>query len=140
MFRLSKETYLKGGIIFILVLPAMFLFLISTGLSIDNPRFERSDWNNEPIQFPSIVRFISHHPETSGQVCFGLVLEAKRGEPNKVLNLTAIEPRLGSEFLQFIAMDGFTLADKWFKNRSMQVANDFMEIIDQSELAERILW
>ena len=139
MFHVSNETYVKGGIIFFLVLLAMVLFLISTGLSIDNPRFERTDWKEEPIQFPSILRFISHNPEVYGQICFGLIIETKRGEPTKVLNLSAIEPRLGSEFLQFIAMDGFTLADEWFKNRSMQVANDFMEIVDQSELAERIL-
>ena len=124
----------------LLIVIAVSLFLalrhprISGGLSIDNPRFEQESPGNDGRLLPSIVRYVSSLKGHEGKICFGLVLAARAGAPEQVLNLTAIRPALGSSFSTFVGNDGFRLADEMFETAAREGHADLVESLDMNNL------
>ena len=51
---------------------------------------------SQALDAPRLMRYVSHHPETRGEVCYGLVVEKADGVPSRVLSLSHIDPALCS--------------------------------------------
>jgi 2-keto-4-pentenoate hydratase/2-oxohepta-3-ene-1,7-dioic acid hydratase in catechol pathway len=60
---------------------------------------------------PSLPRVIRYRSPETGEPAFGLVLEESAGTPLSAINLTAVDPSLGSSFASFGAR-GFALAKR----------------------------
>jgi 2-keto-4-pentenoate hydratase/2-oxohepta-3-ene-1,7-dioic acid hydratase in catechol pathway len=133
---------LSAGAVLVL-LCVVFLSLrhqrLSGVLSVDNPRFEHGAHDPKPPDNAAILRYVSRAEGFDGKVCFGLLLESDGGIPTKVLNLTALEPALGSTFETFLPARGFDVADDWLLRRGGPLEERFLETIAQGELASRIL-
>ncbi len=112
-----------------------------TGLEIDNPRFEQLTPEIGDRLLPSVMRYVSRLEGFADQPSFGLVLEAEEGVPRTVLNLTAVEPELGSGFETFRSNGGFELADRLFdaEARQQQSLEKYVESIDSESLATSVL-
>jgi len=115
-----------------------FLLRDPEGLTIDNPRFEKEDQTIIDNLMPRIMRYLSSLPGYEGKICFGLLLTAKDGIPTKVLNLTAVNPALGSSFSSFLSHDGFQLADEMFYSPSRESLAGYVETLSPENL-EKII-
>lgn len=94
----------------------------------------------EDRELPRVVRYRSELEGLDEQVGFALVLEADDGIPRRVLNLSAIDPELGSTLEQFSRHGGFDVADRLFDSEDDQdELAKFEEAIALEDLATRIL-
>ncbi len=124
----------------LLAVTALALLLLgSTRLSVSNPRFDRDLPATEDVRLPAVVRYLSSLSGHQGTACYGLVLTARAGVPERVLNLTAIRPELGSSFFTFVEHQGFALADEMFETAPDLRPKEYAESVAESDLAERIL-
>ncbi len=69
---------------------------VSGELSIDNPRFEQASSDLGDESMPAVLRYVSARPAHRGEARFGLLVRAREGFPEQVLDLTALQPELGS--------------------------------------------
>jgi len=102
--------------------------------TIDNPRFEQEPPQVDDRLLPSVLRYDSALEEYAGRVCFGLVLETRGGIPVRVLNLTAVRPELGSSLADFVANDGFELAEQLVDPALRQPYLDLIESFEARAL------
>ncbi|MEJ2086134.1 MAG: hypothetical protein P8Y44_10720 [Acidobacteriota bacterium] len=110
-------------------------------LRVGNPRFNQTAPQMEDHELPSVLRYRSRLAGFEQEVCFGLVLSAADGVPQEVLNLTAIEPELGSTLQEFHTHGGFEIAERLLdpETREKEKATRFEESIDPNELGSTIL-
>jgi len=121
------------------IMTAMGLVL-AISLVVTDPRHERDYRPGGTPGQPAVLRYLSTLDGFEGSPCFGLVLEAEEGFPGQVLNLTAVDPRLGSSFNRFVAAGGFTVARRWWAERGGDdFPGDLVERIQRSDLAHRVL-
>ena len=132
--------------IFLLVLVVVIGWFVvmlrrPTALRVGNPRFGQTAPQMEDHKLPSILRYRSRLAGFEQEVCFGLVLSAADGVPQEVLNLTAIEPELGSTLQEFHTHGGFEIAERLLdpETREKEKATRFEESIDPNELGSTIL-
>lgn len=109
------------------------------GISAPDPRFDREDIVIGEELFPGVVRYVSELADFEGVTVFGLVLEAQNGVPNRVLNLTAIRPELGSTLEEFLEHGGFALVEEISTAGLETIDEDQMELLTPSELEDRLL-
>ena len=110
------------------------------GLAVDDPRHERQYRPGGELRHPAVVRYLSALRGLEDRACFGLVLEATEGFPDRILNLTAVEPQLGSTFDRFVAAGGFAVARRWWRERGQADFPDHLvERIPRPELPQRLL-
>lgn len=109
------------------------------GISAPDPRFERDDIVLGEELFPGIVRYVSELPELAGDTVFGLVLEAQRGVPTRLLNLTAMRPELGSTLAEFVENGGFEMTDEISTAGVESIDERLVEVLERSELEDRLL-
>ena len=113
----------------------------STGLGIDNPRFDQPEPEMGDQQLPRVMRYVSSLEDFEGEPCFGLVVEAEEGVPISVLNLTAIDADLGSTFADFLEHDGFGRADEFADPEILDKdeISQWIEVLDTESLATTVL-
>jgi 2-keto-4-pentenoate hydratase/2-oxohepta-3-ene-1,7-dioic acid hydratase in catechol pathway len=107
-------------------------------LEVVNPR--RSGAMESEIRQPRVMRYISELPAQRGRACYGLVLEDNDGIPTRVLNLNAVEPRLGSGLESFLTGGGFELAARLQGDRAeLQRHHAATETLDAGRLESVVL-
>lgn len=128
------------GLMLLMALGLLLLVIRNPlGLSAPDPRFLRDDVALGEDLFPGVVRYISELPELQDEVVFGLVLEAQRGAPRRVLNLTAMRPELGSTLREFVANGGFEMAEEISTAGVETIDEDLVELLERSRLEDRLL-
>lgn len=112
-----------------------------SALQVGNPRFSQTAPEMEDRDLPAVLRYRSGLQGYEQGASFGLVLLAADGVPQRVLNLTAIEPALGSQLQEFHTHGGFELAERLLdpENREKEKLARFEESIDPENLASIIL-
>jgi 2-keto-4-pentenoate hydratase/2-oxohepta-3-ene-1,7-dioic acid hydratase in catechol pathway len=136
--RLILRSVVLMAAVIAVALIGLRLPAVTGTLTVDNPRSETDRQYASELAYPSIVRFVSHLEDLDGRPCFGLVTEAERGIPREVLNLNAIDARLGSRLSSFVERGGFPLADRLFSDVEARPAA-LIETIGDHEVAQRIL-
>ncbi len=112
---------------------------VSGELSVDNPRFEQASSDLGDEAMPAVLRYVSARPAHRGEARFGLLVRAREGFPEQVLDLTALQPELGSTLREFLAGGGFELADALFTRRAWEMHPELVEELQREHLAERLL-
>jgi len=112
-----------------------------SAIHVANPRFNQTAPEMEDRDLPGVLRYRSSLEGYEQGASFGLVLLAADGVPQRVLNLTAIEPSIGSKLQEFYTHGGFELAERLLdpENREKERLARFEESIDREDLASTIL-
>ena len=128
------------GLVLLIALALLVLVIRNPlGISTPDPRFERDEVVAVEELFPGVARYVSELERHEGEPVFGLVLEARMGIPNRILNLTAMRPELGSTLETFVAHGGFELAEEISTAGVETVDESLVEILGRDELEDRLL-
>ncbi len=114
---------------------AVVTWLLLRPLGVHDPRLEVAAAFPPPREVPRVVRYV---PERGG-VAFGLVLEAERGMPRRILSLSALDPRLGSSLVSFAAKGGFELAARLVATAPSSLPSATLDELTESQLSTRLL-
>lgn len=128
------------GLIVLIALALLALVIRNPlGVSTPDPRFDREEVALGEELFPGVARYVSELAAYEGQPVFGLVLEARRGVPTRVLNLTAMRPELGSTLDDFVGNGGFDLAEAISHAGVETIDENLVELLGRDELEDRLL-
>ncbi len=74
----------------------MLFLACAAAPSLTQSSTHADDASLQALDAPRLMRYVSHHQENRGEVCYGLVVEKADGVPRRVLSLSHIDLELCS--------------------------------------------
>ena len=109
-------------------------------LTVPNPRHLHPPSKHEPLELPALVRYLPRQPGDGRGIRWGLVLRARDGVPEEIVDLERAIPGLGGGLEELLERDGFAAAESlWSQAKAGNIDPTWIERLTPDSLTARVL-